>query len=277
MKKTLITSALLLSITGAQAFDFGSLMDSVKDAVPAISETLNSSEVNKKSTPTNTTDASASTVAMGLKAALKQGVDFGVKELGKDGGYLNNANVKIPLPQNLAKMESMIRSAGGDKVADDLINSMNLAAAKSALKAAPIFIDSIDKMSIEDAKQILAGGNTAATDYFQKHTTKDLKNMMKPIIQETMKENNVASYHDTFNGYYGSGVKMIKENESIMGYAKSFGVDQFIPDASDENLDDYVTRSAIDGLYKMIGQKEAEIRDNPVAQTTSILQQVFGK
>ena len=275
IKKTILITGLLLSTTSSQAFDFGGFLDNIKESVPALTQAAEPSSTDQASPSVSTT--SEETVAQGLKAALSQGVEYGVKELSQEGGYLNNPSVKIPLPSALAKTESMIRSAGGDKIADDLINSMNLAAAKSAIKAAPIFMKSIKDMSIEDAKKILLDGGSSATDYFKKHTMDDLKSTMKPIVQETMKDNNVATYHDTFNGYYSSGMKMVKENETIMGYAKSFGVEQFIPEASDEKLDDYVTRSAIDGLFKMIAQKETQIRENPVSQTTSLLQKVFAK
>ena len=278
MKKILITTSLLLSFTTSQAFDFGGFIDSVKEAVPALNETVKSSDVNEKTTTNTTTDASASTVAYGLKEALKQGVDYAVKELSKDGGYLNNPAVKIPLPEGLSNVESMIRKMGGDKMADDFINSMNEAAAKSAVKASPIFVSAIEKMSIDDAKKILASNENAATDYFKTHTTDNLKNIMKPIIQETMEENNVASYYDTLNEYYDSTVKTVVENDSIRDMAKNFGMDQYMPKGTtDEKLDDYVTRNAIDGLFKMIAVKEAEIRKSPLAQSSTLLQKVFGK
>ena len=278
MKKILITATLLLSVSASQAFDFGGFMDSVKEAVPALNETVKSSNVSEKVATNTTTDASSATVADGLKEALKQGVAYDVKELSKEGGYLNNPAVKIPLPQGLSNTESMIRKMGGDKMADDFINSMNEAAAKSAVKATPIFVNAIEKMSIEDAKKILASNENAATEYFKTHTTDDLKKMMMPIIQETMEENNVASYYDTLNEYYDSTVKTVVENESVRDMAKNFGMEQYMPKGTtDEKLDDYVTRNAIDGLFKMIALKEAEIRKNPVAQSSTLLQKVFGK
>ena len=278
MKKILITSALLLSISSSQAFDFGGFMDSIKDAVPALSETIDSTNVNDKPATNTVSQESDSTISDGLKEALKQGVEYAVKELSKEGGYLNNPAVKIPLPVGLSNTESMVRKMGGDEMADDFINSMNEAAAKAAIKATPIFINAIDKMSIDDAKKILASNENAATDYFKTHTTDDLKKMMKPIIEETMAENNVASYYDTLNEYYDSSVKTFVENESVRDMASNFGMEQYMPKGtSDEKLDDYVTRNAIDGLFKMIAKKEAEIRKNPVEQTSTLLQKVFGK
>ncbi|MCD4667087.1 MAG: DUF4197 domain-containing protein [Sulfurimonas sp.] len=269
MKKTIIVSTIILSTSLLQSFDFGSLIQTA-------TEITNNGTTQSPSTTKTTSELSSSIVSDGLKEALKNGVDYGVKELSKDGGYLNNASVKIPLPENLSKAESLIRSVGGDKIADDLINSMNNATTTAAPKTANILVNSIDDMSIDDAKNILAGDKDAATQYFKTHTTKDLQKMIKPIIQAAMKENNVASYYDTFNEYYGTYGKDLVKSSGLMDFAKSYGADQYIPQNTDENLDDYVTQKAIDGLFEMIATKEGEIRENPVAQTTSLLKQVFG-
>ena len=278
MKKILITSTLFLSITTSQAFDFGGMMDSIKDAVPALNETVKSATKSEKQVTGTTSNLDSTAVAEGLKEALKTGVEYAVQELSKKGGYLNNPDVKIPLPQGLNNVEDMIRQMGGDQIADDFIDSMNEAAAKSAVKATPIFTNAIEKMSIDDAKKILAGHENAATEYFKVHTTNDLKKMMKPIVEETIEENNVASYYDTLNEYYDSTVKTVVENDSMRDMAKNFGMEQYMPKGTtDEKLDDYVTRNAIDGLFKMIANKEAEIRKNPIAQNSALLQKVFGE
>lgn len=269
MKKTTIIATLILTSSLSFAFDLNSLTKGVIDNVTKSTEqTTNTSSQN--------TNLSESTVNSGLKEALKKGVSYAVSTLGAQNGYLNNSLVKIPLPDNLAKVETLIRKAGGDKMADDLINSMNTAATNAAPKTAEIFVQAIDKMSIEDAKKILAGNENAATDYFKINTTDSLKKLITPIIQETMKTNQVATYYDTANSFYKTNLKDTVQNSSVMGLAKNFGVDSYIPGSSDENLDEFVTNKAIDGLFKMIAQKEAEIRQNPVAQTTSLLQKVFG-
>lgn len=269
MKKTSIVAAVALCTTLSFGFDINSITKSVVDNV-----------TKSSSTSTSTTASSGmnnSTVSSGLKEALKVGVDYAVKSLGANNGYLNNSLVKIPLPENLQKVEGLIRKAGGDKVANDLINSMNSAATKAAPKTAEIFVDAIDKMSLADAQKILNGGKNAATDYFKNNTTGSLKKMIAPIVQETMKQNQVAGYYDTFNGYYKQYGKGLVDNSSVGNLAKSFGVDSYLPGSSDQNLDEYVTDRAIDGLFKMIAEKEAAIRSNPVEQTTSLLKQVFGK
>jgi hypothetical protein len=268
MKKSTIVASLLLTSTFCFAFDLGSITKSVLENVNKSSSTTTNSTTNS--------NLDNSTVSSGLKEALKVGVNYAVTQLGADNGYLNNSLVKIPLPGNLAKVESLIRKAGGAEIADNLVNSMNNAATKAAPQTAEIFVSAIEKMSVTDAQNILAGQNDAATNYFKSNTTESLKKMIAPIIQETMKENQVASYYDTANNFYKSNVSNLVDTSSVSALAKNFGVDSYIPGSSDESLDEYVTNKAIDGLFKMIATKEAEIRTSPVAQTTSLLKQVFG-
>lgn len=219
---------------------------------------------------------SDSTVTSGLKEALRIGVDYGVKELSKEGGYFNNKEVKIPLPQNLSKAETIIRKVGGEKIADDLVASMNKAATQAAPKTATIFVDAVDKMTLNDAQKILSGNKDAATNYFKDRTTTSLQAMIKPIIQKSMQDNSVASYYDTFNTLYKSYAKDTLNNTAIMQTASNFGADTYLPSSSDEKLDDYITQKAMDGLFKMIAKKEGEIRTDTTAQITDLLKEVFG-
>ncbi|WP_320033538.1 DUF4197 domain-containing protein [Halarcobacter sp.] len=268
MKKNIICASIILSSTLAFGFDFGSIAKEVIGNVTKDSTTNSSSK--------NTTNLSNSTVSSGLKEALKVGVDYAVKNLSETNGYLDNSLVKIPLPENLQKVETLIRKAGGDEIANDLIKSMNSAATNAAPKTAEVFVSAIEKMSLEDATKILNGDKNAATDYFKTNTNSSLKEVIKPIIQKTMEENSVAKYYNAFNSYYKQYGKEYVNNSEVMNLAKNFGVDSYLPSSSDENLDDYVTQKAIDGLFKMIAEKEAAIRSNPIEQTSSILKQVFG-
>jgi hypothetical protein len=271
MKKSTILASLLLSSSLTFAFDLGGL---AKGVLENVTKTTNTD--TKTTSSTTNSNLSNSTVSSGLKEALKVGVNYAVTQLGEEGGYLNNSLVKIPLPGNLAKVETLMRKAGGGAIADNLLNSMNTAATKAAPQTAEIFLNAIEKMSVTDAQNILAGGKDAATNYFKSNTTESLKKMIAPIIQETMKENQVANYYDTANNFYKNNVSNLVDTSSVTAIAKNFGVDSYIPGNSDENINDYVTNQAIDGLFKMIATKEAEIRTNPVAQTTSLLKQVFG-
>ena len=161
MKKSLLVSTLLLTSTLTFALDLGSITKSVVDTVSK--DTGIAQQVNNATSSTTNSNLDNATVSNGLKEALKTGVTYATTQLGSNNGYLNNKAVKIPLPNNLSSAEKLIRSAGGDKMADDLINSMNTAASKAAPKTAEIFISAIDKMSLTDAQKILSGGNNAAT------------------------------------------------------------------------------------------------------------------
>ncbi|RXJ90491.1 hypothetical protein CRV01_04845 [Arcobacter sp. CECT 8983] len=267
MKKKIILLSLIVCSTLSFGFDLNSF---TKDIVKDITTTDTKKEQTVKSS------LSENTVSKGLKEALKVGVNYATKTLGAQNGYLNNKDVKIPLPENLQKAESIIRKVGGDKIANDLIKSMNSAATKAAPQTAEIFIEAIEKMNLEDAKKILSADEHSATNYFKENTYDKLKELIKPIVNKTMQENSVSKYYDTFNTYYKQYGKEYVENSSVMNLAKNFGVDEYIPSSSEESLDDYVTNKAIDGLFKMISEKEASIRENPVEQTTSILKKVFG-
>lgn len=266
MKKITIVASIILSSSLSYAFDLGSLTKSVL-------ENVNNSS-NKTTTSNSTLDNS--TVSSGLKEALKIGVNYAVSTLGANNGYLNTPQAKIPLPNNLSSAETLIRKAGGDKIANDLINSMNNSATKAAPKTVEIFINAIEKMSLEDANNILKQGDGAATQYFKSNSSQALRDVIKPIIQESMKENQVAYYYDLANNFYKNNLKSYVDNSSVLNMAKGFGVDSFIPKSSDESIDDYVTNQAIEGLFKLISIKENEIRSSKIAQTTSLLQKVFG-
>ena len=276
MKKSLLVSTLLLTSTLTFALDLGSITKSVVDTV---SKDTGITQQITNATSTNNTKSNLdnATVSNGLKEALKNGVTYATSTLGKDNGYLNSDKVKIPLPDNLKNVEGVIRKAGGDKMADDLINSMNAAASKAAPKTADIFMNAISKMNLNDAQTILSGKDNAATEYFKKNSSNELKAMIKPIVQESMKTNNVAQYYDVANNFYQNSAKGLVGNSSITGLAKNFGVDSYVPGNNNESLDDYITEKAMDGLFSMIAQKEAGIRKNPLEQTSSILKEVFSK
>lgn len=268
MQSSKIVATLLLSSTLAFAFN---LNDITKGVMEKVNQTTAST-----TTKESTSALSSSTINSGLKEALSQGVKIAVETLGKENGYLNNDLVKIPLPSSLEKAETLIRKAGGGQYADELITAMNNAASEAAPKTANIFLAAIEKMSIEDATKILDGADNEATQYFKGNTYKQLKELITPIVQKSISNNQVASYYKTFNEYYQSHGKGLIESTGVMGYAKSLGVDSFIPGSEDENLDEYITTKAIDGLFAMIEKEEAAIRANPINRTTSLLKQVFG-
>ncbi len=195
----------------------------------------------------------------GLKEALAKGVQHSITNLGHDGGYLNNVNVKIPVPEKLRTIESGLRSVGQGKLVDDFIGTMNHAAEAAVPEAAGVFSDAIKGLTVEDAKALLKGPDDAATQYFKKTGEGRIHEKMAPIIKAaTAKTGVTASYK-----------KLMAETPGAALLGGFGGTDTF-------DVDKYVTQKAGDGLFKMLAEQEKSIRHNPAARTTDLLQKVFG-
>lgn len=266
-KKRSIILAMLLTSN----FAYGAWQDIAGSVLKSVTEPTKSATTEK-----STSSLSESTISNGLKEALKKGVDTAVANLGKTNGYYNNSLVKIPLPDNLDKVKTVVAKAGGEKYITDLELAINNAASEAAPKTAKIFMNAIEKMDINDATNILNGKDNAASEYFKSNTLTELKELISPIVKKSISNNQVANYYQSFTSFYKSNLKGYVENNSIMSYAKTLGVDSYLPGNSEENLDEYITNKAIDGLFIMIEKEEKAIRENPVERTTSILKKVFG-
>lgn len=259
--KTLFSTLLITS----------SLFASWQEMAKGVFDSLNTTKTTQA---TSTKDETL--VSKGLKAALKQGVNTATTALSKKNGFLNSS-AKIPLPSTLQTFESTIRKAGGGEYADELINAMNAAATQSVPKTVDIFKTAIANMSIEDAIKILNGSNTATTDYFKNRTQNTLTKAIAPIVQESMKSSQVATYYKAFNDFYQTQGKELLKDSSIQGFAKSFGVDSYLPGKKQESLEEYITSKTIEGLFSYIAKEEKAIRTNPQSRTTQLLKEVFGK
>lgn len=194
------------------------------------------------------------TIVAGLKEALAVGTKNAVKNVSALDGYYRNPQIKIPMPKNLRKTERILRNVGLGKEVDRFVLSMNRAAEKAAPRAKSIFIDAVTSMTFTDAKNILRGGNTAATDYFKRKTYKKLYGSFKPIIASATSQVGVT------RKYKG----MMKKAAST-GLVKEPSVD----------LDQYVTDKALEGLFYMLAQEEHKIRTDPAARVTELLKKVF--
>lgn len=194
-------------------------------------------------------------IASGLKEALSVGTRKAVSEVAKPGGYLENAEIKILLPANLRTAEKVLRGAGQGPKIDDFIASMNHAAELAAPEAASIFADAVKQMTIEDARKLLSGSNTAITDYFQSKTSAQLATAFRPHVEAAMSKNGVTQKYQALAG-----------QAPKLPFMKS----------ADMDIHTYVVNKALDGLFYMLGQEEIQIRTNPAAQTTRLLKQVFG-
>ncbi|PHR57499.1 MAG: hypothetical protein COA44_05505 [Arcobacter sp.] len=228
--------------------------------------------VDKNTKSKNTSASTSSLQEQALKLALKQGVNYAVKSLGKKNAYYKDKRVKIPLPQSVANMEPIIRNSGGDKYIEELIISMNNAATSAAPKTVDIFFSSIKKMSIKDAQEILSSDDEALSRYFKNSSYNDLEKLIKPIVKKMMDENKVSYYYTKVRSSYEDNKKSIPYHDALLKTGSSFGLDKYAPP---KDLDNYVTRKAIDGLFIKISEEEKKIRDNPSIQKTKIIRDVF--
>jgi uncharacterized protein DUF4197 len=201
----------------------------------------------------------------GLKEALGKGVQSAVGNLGHDGGFLTNLNVKIPMPAKLRSVEKTLRTLKQDKLADDFVNTMNHAAEQAVPEAAGVFGDAISQMSIADAKAILTGTNNAATQYFHKATQANLFGKFLPVVKTATDKVGVTSA-------YKQMLSKVSGAESFGGLLGGSGLLK----PEDFDVDSYVTNKAMDGLFKLVAEEEKRIRENPVARTSDLLQKVFG-
>ena len=197
---------------------------------------------------------SESKVASGLKQALQVGSENAVKIVGKPNGYFGNEAIKILMPKELHPLETGLRAVGFGPKIDEFILSMNRSAEAAAPAARKIFIDAILAMTFDDAKKILSGDNTAATEYFKQKTTGHLTDAFTPVVKKTMGENGVVRQFDALTEQYKN-----------IPFANSKSLD----------IDHYVVSKALDGLFYELAEQEKQIRTNPAARTTDLLKEVF--
>jgi len=190
-----------------------------------------------------------------LKSALDRGARAAVAQLGRENGFLGDARVKIPLPESLRRAEKNMRRFGMGKYADELIVTLNRAAEAAVPEAKQLFVDALRQMNVQDAKGILTGGETAGTEYFRRVTAQELAKRFLPIVQRATARVGLAQ---KYNQYARHGVRV------------------GLVEAEDANLDDYVARKALDGLYFVVAEEERKIRKDPVGAASSLIRKVFG-
>lgn len=195
-------------------------------------------------------------IISGLKEALRVGTEKAVNLIGNTDGFLKNEAIKILLPETLQSMDKALRLAGFGPQVDEFVVNMNRAAEQAAPLAKPIFKDAVANMSFDDAKKILNGGDTAATDYFKAKTRDQLATAFKPEVEKTMNQVGVIAQYNQLVGQYSS-------LPFVQG--PSF------------NVDDYVVGKSLDGLFYTLAQEEQKIRTDPAARITPLLKEVFGR
>ena len=213
-----------------------------------------------------------------LKKALGFGVDHAIKGL-SDKGFLNHAVLKIPLPDSLKTITGVIGKMGGQAYVDEFVTSLNMAAGKAVPKTASIFTQAISTMSVDDALKIVQGKNTAATEYFKTKTSFALTKTILPIIKESTADNRLTASYQAMMHFYTQNKNTLPGGDLLQqakGFASAFGFNEYLP-LSDEDLDTYVTRKTMDGMFWMIAEEEKKIRKNPLNYGSTLLQKVFGK
>jgi len=191
----------------------------------------------------------------GLKEALSRGAQAAVARLGVENGFFGNDRVKIPLPPSLHRLEAVMRSIGMSPHADELVLRMNRAAEAAVPEAKTLLVDAVKRMSVQDAKGVLTGGEDAATKYFKRATSEPLTTRFRPIVKKAMEKVKLAEKYDEIAAS-GAKLGLVKEE--------------------DAQLEDYVTRKALDGLFVAIAEEEKKIRKDPAGAASAILRKVFG-
>ena len=194
-------------------------------------------------------------IIAGLKEALSIGTGNAVTATSKTNGYFGNKTIKILMPDKIQKVADVLGRVGYQKEVDDFVLSMNRAAEKAAPRAKAIFIDAIHQMTVEDARKILDGGDTAATEYFKARTSGKLYEAFQPIVSSSMNEVGTTRSYKEMMGRY-----------TALPFASAESLD----------LDRYVTNKSLDGLFYLVGQEEIKIRKDPAARVTDLLKTVFG-
>lgn len=197
----------------------------------------------------STTDVSAA-----LKEALNLGVREGIQKLGVEDGFYQNSLVKILLPEKLKSVDATLRKIGMGSLADQGLLLLNRAAEDAVKEGVPIFANAITSMSFDDAKQILLGDSIAATNYLKGRTSEQLFTAFEPKVQNSLGKVGADKIWEQLISQYN---KITRQDITT-------------------NLNEYVTNETINGVFKMVADKESDIRNNSIFRTTSLLKDVFG-
>ncbi|MFA7687136.1 MAG: DUF4197 domain-containing protein [Moheibacter sp.] len=203
--------------------------------------------------PTQTGSVSNARIADGLKQALNFGVQEGVASLGQKNGFFGNSMTKILLPPELQKVDRTLRNFGLGSLADEGLKLLNRAAEDAVSEATPIFTTAITSMTFNDAKGILLGADNSATQYLQRTTQSQLFNAFQPKVENSLGKVGADQIWEQIISRYNS----------------------FTGQSVNTDLNAYVTEQAINGVFKMVAQKEAGIRNDIGLRTTPLLREIF--
>ncbi len=205
--------------------------------------------------PVQAAGISAGDAALGVRAALERGAGAAVDLLGRSGGFIDNPRVRIELPGYLKEAAKLLKYTGQQHRVDELVTAMNRAAEAAVPAAKGLLVGAVKAMSVEDAKQIIMGSDTAATQFFVAKTRAPLTVTLLPIVTQATQK---ASLAEKYNAVAGKAVDM-----GLVG-------------KDDAKIEHYVTGKTLDGLYLMIAEEERKIRKDPLGTGSAILAKVFG-
>jgi hypothetical protein len=191
----------------------------------------------------------------GVRGALERGAVAAVQLLGRPDGFLANPQVHIPLPEALQQVAQLLSAIGFRRQLEELELSLNRAAEAAVPMAKTLLVNAVRQMTLGDARRILTGGETAATEFFAEKTRLPLTDTFLPVVHQATAK-----------------VGLVEKYERISTKAQGLGF--YRP--QDPTVDHYVTRKALDGLFFMIGEEERKIRQDPVGTGSALLQKVFG-
>ncbi len=195
-------------------------------------------------------------IAKGLKEALIQGITKGSSRASMVDGYFKNPRIKIHFPPEVRKVEKALRDIGLAKQVDRFILQLNRSAENAAVGAKPIFVNAIRSLTIHDALSILRGEPNAATNYLRRTTSAPLKAAFLPVISNALDMTRATRYYGDVVTRYNKIPFVKKVSPDLVGYASD---------------------RAIEGLFVLIAKEEANIRANPLARTSKLLERVFGR
>ena len=203
----------------------------------------------KKADERDTSGLSNEEIISGLKEALQVSTTKAIAQTGKHDGFLKNEQIRILLPPKVQALGKGMRLLGmGDQV-DDLEIGMNRAAEQATPQAKQIFLAALKKMTFDDARRILAGNETAATDYFRRTSSTDLASAFTPVVHRSLERVGVVKQYD----------RVIEEAPGGSVLAGEF------------DLDKYVVDKTLDGLFYVLGAEESKIHKNPAAETAELV------
>ncbi|MDE2402299.1 MAG: DUF4197 domain-containing protein [Burkholderiales bacterium] len=190
-----------------------------------------------------------------VRAALERGAKVAVGQLGRADGFLSNDKIRIPLPDVLDKVAPLLRTLGRGRQLDELVTSMNHAAENAVSLALPLLNNAIKSMSVQDAQQILTGGEHSVTDFFSARTREPLSTQFMPVVSKAMEKFSLAQRYNELTSR-AAGLGLIKGPQAV-------------------TIQQHVTGRALDGLYFVIGEEERRIRNDPVGTGSALLKKVF--